>query len=528
MAHMQNGNVLPYVVAILAVLALAVQFVFNAFTLSNEATRMQNTADAAAYSVATAIAQHKNFIALSNRSLVANQVAMAQVVSVVSWTRMTSTMATTVNDLGQYIPYVSAVTNYIEQVAKSVRAGVEVGAPGVAALIAFYTHAVSIIQKGAVKKIVGIVPDILAEVVEANDPDVDYSFAGASLASLPSLHFSTSHRQHNCRREADKVKGGGRVDHEVVARCRKFRNVAMASRDGFSANRTYRFSFPGMPDKITLYGVAAVSVKGVPIKSTLTIERSGATVMGGDTPDVQNSTPFTTWSAIDATSLHAGTSYINWRGRRKSKSHSERVKLGVGHAYVGNECSRCHHVIHQGSSYWRKNPRGAACTDPDRDRGYGGGRKSRNHGAFRLMDVASLNCYRLSEEFSRGLLGGNTPGVGLTPFIDQQQEGYVESSDHLFIYLRKPRSKLGSYRSVIGGDSRKGLERYEGAQSRAYHSAAASAVKFKRGNDKWMKLESRRRDGRIEYGNAYNPFWEPRLDTLSPAEKVAVNVMMER
>lgn len=522
-----RGNVLPYVVALLFVTAFSAQYVFNAFKVTNESTRMQNTADASAYSVATVFAQNNNFVALSNRSLVANQVTMAQVVTMVSWTRMTATMASTVNDIGQYIPYVSAVTNYIDQIAQNARGVVESIAPAITKVIAAYIRSISFIQQTATPLASVIAQDILGEVVESNDSDVDYAFATAAVLNATVVHLSAMYGQNDCREQADKVRDGGNVNDETVARCRQFRNVTMASRDEFSSNRTYRFTFPGMPEKIILPGVPAVTVSGVPLYSTLTIERSGSTVMGGDTPNVQNSTPFTTWSAIDAISIHAETRYLDWKGSVKSTGHKERVKLGVGHAYVGNECSRCHHVIHEGTSYWKKNPRGSACTDPDIGRGYGGGSKSQNSGAFKLMDVASLNCYQLSNEFDDDLSQGTEQGVGLTPFFNLKKEGYVGDADHVFIYLRKPREKLRTYRKILAASDNMSLEREKGAQSDVLHGAASAAIYFKRGNDKWIRAESKRGDGRIEYGNAYNPFWEARLDKIQGSETVALTALKE-
>ncbi|WP_295871681.1 pilus assembly protein TadG-related protein [uncultured Zhongshania sp.] len=522
-----RGNVLPYVVAVLVIVAFAAQYVFNAFKVTNEATRMQNAADAAAYSVATVFAQSNNFVALSNRSLVANQVTMAQVVTMVSWTRMTSTMASTVNDIGQYIPYVSVVTNYINQIAQNARGVVESIAPAITRTVAAYIRSISYIQKIAVPLVSVIAQDIMSEVVESNDADIDYSFATVSLLNDTAVHLSALYGQNDCRGEANKVRDGGNVNKETVSRCRQFRNVTMASRDEFSSNRTYRFTFPGMPEKIILPGTPAVAVSGVPLYSTLTIERSGSTVMGGDTPDVQNSTPFTTWSAIDAISIHAETRYLDWKGSVKSTGHKERVKLGVGHAYVGNECSKCHHVIHEGTSYWNKNPRGSACTDPDIERGYGGGSKSQNSGAFKLMDVTALNCYELSNEFDSDVSQGTEQGVGLTPFFNLKKEGYVNETDHAFIYLRKERGKLKTYRKILATSDNLSLEREKGAQNDSLHGASSAAIYFKRSNDKWIRAESQRSDGRVEYSNAYNPFWEARLDKIDIGESVSLNALKE-
>ena len=199
MVRKSRGNVLPYVVAILFVVALSVQYVFNAFKVTNESTRMQNTADAAAYSVANVFAQNNNFVALSNRSLVANQVTMAQVVTMVSWTRMTSTMANTVNDIGQFIPYVSVVTNYIEQIAQGSRNVVEAIAPAISKVIAGYIRSISYIQQAAVPLASVIAQDIMAEVVKGNDADVDYSFATASVLGAGAVHLSSFYGQSDCR-----------------------------------------------------------------------------------------------------------------------------------------------------------------------------------------------------------------------------------------------------------------------------------------------------------------------------------------
>lgn len=527
MERTQYGNVLPYVVVVLLIIALSAQYVFNSFKVSNESTRIQNTADAVAYSVASVFAQNNNFVALSNRSLVANQVTMAQVVTMVSWTRMASTMASTVNDIGQYIPYVSAVTNYIDQIAGNAREVVEAIAPAITNVIAGYIRSISYIQQTVVPLTAVIAQDVMTEVIESNDEDIDYSFATASVLGNAAVHLSAMYGQSDCRGEANKVKNGSNVNQETVTRCRQFRNVTMASRDNFSSNRTYRFTFPGMPEKIILPGVAAVLVSGVPLSSTLTIERSGATVMGGDTPNVQDSTPFTTWSGIDAISIHAETRYLDWTGSVKSTGHKERVKLGVGHAYVGNECSQCHHVIHEGTTYWNKNPRGSACTDPDIGKGYGGGSKSLNSGAFKLMDVTTLNCYQLSNEFGSDISEGTEQGVGLTPFFNLKKEGYLDKSDHLFIYLRKDRRKLNTYKKIIVTSDSMSLEREKGAQNDALHGASAAAIYYKRGNDKWIKAESKRNDANVEYGNAYNPFWEARLDKIDSSESISLNVLKE-
>lgn len=82
----QAGQVLPLAVACLFVCALFLYFAVSSGQLVDEKIRITNAADAAAYSAATVEARALNFTALANRAIVANQVALAQALSVASWT----------------------------------------------------------------------------------------------------------------------------------------------------------------------------------------------------------------------------------------------------------------------------------------------------------------------------------------------------------------------------------------------------------------------------------------------------------
>jgi hypothetical protein len=60
-------------------------FLFNTGQLSSEKTRLVNTADAVAYSAGVMHARALNFDAYTNRALMANEVLVAQTVSIASW-----------------------------------------------------------------------------------------------------------------------------------------------------------------------------------------------------------------------------------------------------------------------------------------------------------------------------------------------------------------------------------------------------------------------------------------------------------
>lgn len=84
-AMRQGGQAMAFVLVFGAVAALIALLLFNSGMLANAKTRLQNAADAGAYSAALLQARDHNFAAYTNRSIVANQVAVVQMVSLKSY-----------------------------------------------------------------------------------------------------------------------------------------------------------------------------------------------------------------------------------------------------------------------------------------------------------------------------------------------------------------------------------------------------------------------------------------------------------
>ena len=81
----QTGQALVYGLFVLISGLAALFFMFNTGQLTAEKTKLVNTADAVAYSAAVMHARALNFDAYTNRALIANEVLVAQMVSVASW-----------------------------------------------------------------------------------------------------------------------------------------------------------------------------------------------------------------------------------------------------------------------------------------------------------------------------------------------------------------------------------------------------------------------------------------------------------
>ena len=83
--HREHGQALIYGLFLLITGLVGLFFLFNTGQLASEKTRLVNTADAVAYSAAVLHARALNFDAYNNRALIANEVLIAQLVSVSSW-----------------------------------------------------------------------------------------------------------------------------------------------------------------------------------------------------------------------------------------------------------------------------------------------------------------------------------------------------------------------------------------------------------------------------------------------------------
>ena len=116
----QGGQALLWFIATAGTCAAVLFAVFNVGQLTSEKARLVNTADAAAYSAALVEARTLNFEAYLNRGIVADEVIIAQVVSLDSWVHYVDQLATRIATLTSWIPYVGQVTRAAQQIADRV------------------------------------------------------------------------------------------------------------------------------------------------------------------------------------------------------------------------------------------------------------------------------------------------------------------------------------------------------------------------------------------------------------------------
>jgi hypothetical protein len=81
----QRGQAIVFMLLTAGVIVMLGLFILNAGILTSEKMRLQNAADAVVYSVSTVEARDLNFTAYTNRAMVANEVAIGQLVGLMSW-----------------------------------------------------------------------------------------------------------------------------------------------------------------------------------------------------------------------------------------------------------------------------------------------------------------------------------------------------------------------------------------------------------------------------------------------------------
>lgn len=84
-ARQQSGQALVYGLFMLMAGVAALYFLFNVGQLTQEKTKLVNTSDAVAYSAGIMHARAMNYMAYTNRAMVADEVTIAQAVSLASW-----------------------------------------------------------------------------------------------------------------------------------------------------------------------------------------------------------------------------------------------------------------------------------------------------------------------------------------------------------------------------------------------------------------------------------------------------------
>ena len=225
----QSGQVLALLLMLWAALLGGLLLVFNSGQIVSAKLRLVGAADAAAYSAAVWQARALNFQAYMNRGIVANEVAIAQLVSLRSWSAYMNQALKDAAVVSVAAPPVAAAMNDLAQGWDVLNTGLQRALPPLEAATSYWNTQVLSRAEYVTHLQTPIVAARLAhDVAIANLPELGAEAAGRALDVV------------NFRRWYALTEGHGRSGEQRA----RLREVVMASRDGFSQARDWTVGVP--------------------------------------------------------------------------------------------------------------------------------------------------------------------------------------------------------------------------------------------------------------------------------------------
>jgi len=279
MFNKQSGQALPLGIALLFAGVLTGVVLFNTGQAINNKTRLANAADAAVYSGITWQARALNFNAYTNRAMVANQVAIAQAVSLQSWAQYGRVTGNNIGTVLKPVPIVGQIATATQRVTRAIEPVINALGKGMILVVDPINGALSLAQEAMFLSAFAASPEIIANVASANDDRLEWTSAFSVAQIGLNLHrweaFTEQHRPEDALAMDERVA------------------MINASTDRFTKRRSWEFFDKYLP--LTPLHWAR-------------IDRSGSTRLLRD-----RDTGKTEWKAIDTLSMN-NKLYL-WFGR---------------------------------------------------------------------------------------------------------------------------------------------------------------------------------------------------------------------
>jgi len=458
-----RGQALPIGLALLALSIFTGFVLFNTAQVSTDKMRLSNAADAAAYSGLLWQARAMNFQSYTNRAMVANQVSIAQAVTLHSWINYASVATDNVNTVLGGLPFVGAVT-------QGLNAAVDAAEPIVSAVAENLVVAAdqvngSLSSAQEIMHLTGFAatPEIIANVARANDP----AFRTDSLFALSGL----VENQHGWD---DFTESYDNSDSDAVS---QRADIIRRSRGEFSSRRDWEF----LPFWFYTTPVTRHKIYKRGATELIFVPPPESEFQAGENSSEQGHWE---WKAKDTLSLQNRI----WRPFRGTK----RVEVPIGWAETyANTDNQAHGSIEP-------------CT-PEDEGGF-----LRDDGC---PDWLGANKYaeRLAKSNSRNLQNRysgirafrdlkNFPSQAKDPRLSLRVEVYSPEQNTVTTSTGLGIGSLFSDDSVF---ARNELAAVAGSELYFHHP----------------EINADRQ--RTEYANTYNPYWDVRLKALSARERLA-------
>jgi hypothetical protein len=227
--HRVAGQALVPALGFAALLAALMLWVVALSQIITDKIRLHTAADAAAYSAAQWQARSLNYQAYTNRAIVANEVAIAQFVSLRSWSQYLQQTLASSAAIGRYVPPVAATLQALSSGWSAVNSGIQSTLPLAETAISRWNVDVLALSQGVAHQqaLIGAA-ELVSQVAQFHDPRIEVS-SGTRLLQAANATAWQNRLTTRYRRGTGELS---RVAQWV-----------MDSRDGFSADRRNNLLF---------------------------------------------------------------------------------------------------------------------------------------------------------------------------------------------------------------------------------------------------------------------------------------------
>lgn len=200
--------------------SMAAVLMYNNGQMTSEKTRLVNAADAAAYSGAVFVARNLNFLAYTNRAMIANHVAIGHFVSYVSWLRYVKKSLANLNKYTRFVPYIGPAVAYANKVMGWVKKGTEKAAKFIVKgtdKLNFIMHTAQFKSQSTIRGVMSVSNflkvKIMDKVAKTYDPSIrvnnknDVNTTGGKIAAVQVMTDFAKVFQYVKRYTAQKDKG---------------------------------------------------------------------------------------------------------------------------------------------------------------------------------------------------------------------------------------------------------------------------------------------------------------------------------
>ncbi len=478
----QRGYAAVLLIVLIGVMGLSTVTMYNSGQLTTSKMRQQNAADAAAYSVANIISRDLNFVAYTNRAMVANQAAVGQMVGLASWINYLEQMAINLDTIAGWIPYVGVATELLKQVMEAVATGVNYFAEYSVLGIDYVITGLALAQQGVHVALQFSAVEIYEAVATKNDPDVNI-VSGLTAVSLAKSYLSLKSKLHYTD---EPERGTSAKATKDLERYDEFAEIVSNSRDQFTERRAWNVRAPIIP----------------------WVTRFNANKVGGsdfERVQVNGDKYGWDWSAMDTLGINIEVrSWSVSDGWHWDSIFNMPIGWGAAHALNKDKSGDDYNYFGTGERLYGAEKR---CNDGrwSASRDCRWGRSSWSN------DIAAT----LAGALDRGNLVQNISTLRKFYTIKERGEDFV--GPQVTVLLEKPlrgaNDNVRLWGQVLEDNNKSAQERFDVEAD----SSTDTMYAFSKSETYFMRpVDSRasafwRRDEKIEYGNLYNPYWQPRL-----------------